>query len=178
MAVFQPPPTWAEVIVTDERTGKGTFNPVWLKWFVDLVQVIDDSGGGSGTIQHNDTGGLQGGTANQFYHLTNSQLSQVIALGTIASQNANNVAITGGTINGTSVGATTRADVLANNLGTAGYFRPADPTGAVQTGTSIYAGSGAPNNANGNDGDYYFRTDGGAVTHLYFKTGGAWAGLV
>jgi hypothetical protein len=39
-----------------------------------------------------------------------SQLtSEIAALGTMASQNANNVAITGGTINGTSIGATTRA---------------------------------------------------------------------
>lgn len=70
MAVFQPPPTWAEPILVDEKTGKSKFNPVWLKWFLDVVAVLNASGGGSGSIQHNSTGGLQGGTANQFYHMT------------------------------------------------------------------------------------------------------------
>lgn len=70
MAQFQPAPTYAEVVLIDEKTGKARFNPIWLKWFTDMVQIINASGGGSGTIQHNDTGGLQGGTTNQFYHLT------------------------------------------------------------------------------------------------------------
>jgi hypothetical protein len=70
MPVFQPPPTWAEVVLIDENTKQPKFNPVWLKWFVDLVGIINASGGGAGVIQHNMTGGLQGGTANEFYHLT------------------------------------------------------------------------------------------------------------
>lgn len=48
------------------------------------------------------------------------------------------------------------------------------------TGSSsaIYSGTGAPANANGNNGDYYFRTDGAAAgTHIYFRAAGAWAGL-
>lgn len=53
---FQPPPTWANPILeaTDPATGerKITFNPVWLKWFVDLTSVLTNSGGGNsgGTI--------------------------------------------------------------------------------------------------------------------------------
>lgn len=51
---FQPPPTWAPVIleIVDPATGekKATFNPVWLKWFVDLTSVLTNSGGGTGTI--------------------------------------------------------------------------------------------------------------------------------
>ena len=53
---FSPPPTWAEPIleVTDPSTGerRPTFNPVWLKWFVDLASVMTNSGGGNagGTI--------------------------------------------------------------------------------------------------------------------------------
>ena len=70
MAEFQPPPTWAEPVLTDERTGKFKFSPIWLKWFLDVVDVINSSGAGAGTVTHNDTAGLQGGTTNQFYHLT------------------------------------------------------------------------------------------------------------
>lgn len=51
---FQPPPTWANPMleVTDPATGerKVTFNPVWLKWFVDLTSVLTNSGAGTGTI--------------------------------------------------------------------------------------------------------------------------------
>lgn len=92
MADFQPPPTWALPILVDEDTKRVEFNPVWLKWFVDLVGIINDSGGGTGTIQHNSTGSLQGGAANQYYHLTLAQLASLAAIipqetiiGTLAS---------------------------------------------------------------------------------------------
>lgn len=49
---------------------------------------------------------------------------------------------------------------------------------AAQTATALWAGTGAPSNSNGSNGDYYLRSDGGAVTHLYFKAAGTWAGLV
>lgn len=44
--------------------------------------------------------------------------------------------------------------------------------------THVTFGAGAPNNANGSNGDYYLRSDGGALTHLYFKSGGTWSGIV
>lgn len=86
MAVFQPPPTWASPILIDERTKQSQFNPVWLKWFLDLVGVINESGGGSGAIQHNDTASLQGGTANQYYHLTSAQNTFIGAITATAVQ--------------------------------------------------------------------------------------------
>lgn len=98
MADFEPPPTYAEVVITDEKTGKERFNPIWLKWFVDIAALLTSAGGGGGGIVHNDTTGLQGGTANQYYHLSAAMAAAVAALGTMASQNANGVAITGGAI--------------------------------------------------------------------------------
>lgn len=77
MADFQPPPTWADPVLVDETTKKSSFNPVWLKWFIDLVGVINASGGGGGSISHNGLTGLQGGAANQFYHLTATEYSQL-----------------------------------------------------------------------------------------------------
>ena len=47
MSSFQPPPTWALPILVDERTGLAVFNPVWLKWFVDLTAALPASGAGS-----------------------------------------------------------------------------------------------------------------------------------
>ena len=55
---------------------------------------------------------------------------------------------------------------------------PGTDAGAIQTGNGIYMGSGAPSNANGSNGDFYFNTSGGVGTRLYFKTGGAWANIL
>lgn len=79
MSVFQPPPTWASPILVDERTKQTSFNPVWLKWFVDLVGIINAAGGGS-TVLHNSTGGLQGGQANQYYHLNTAMYNLAVLI--------------------------------------------------------------------------------------------------
>lgn len=68
MADFQPPPTYAEVILTDPTTGKGSFNPIWLNWFITLAQSL--SGGG---MDHENLSGLLGGGPNDHYHLTQAQ---------------------------------------------------------------------------------------------------------
>lgn len=51
---FQPPPTWAPVILesSDPATGqkKGTFNPEWLKWFVELTSGATANSGGQAVI--------------------------------------------------------------------------------------------------------------------------------
>lgn len=44
MSNFQPPPTWAELVLVDEKTNKGTFNPIWLNWFIGLTQGVSSSG--------------------------------------------------------------------------------------------------------------------------------------
>lgn len=50
MSKFQPPPTWALPVLVDEKTQKAIFNPVWLKWFVDLSANLSGTGAGSGSI--------------------------------------------------------------------------------------------------------------------------------
>lgn len=67
---------------------------------------------------------------------------------------------------------------LDANSGSGFGFAVGSYAGGTDVGGVLSFGTGAPNNANGNNGDYYLRTDGGPVTHLYFKTGGAWAGLI
>lgn len=57
MAAIQPPPTYADVVIIDERTKKGQFNPIWLKWFIDLTKNLGPSGAGTVTSV-----GLSGGT--------------------------------------------------------------------------------------------------------------------
>lgn len=48
-----------------------------------------------------------------------------------------------------------------------------------QTAAAIYAGTGAPNNANGNDGDFYLRGNGTVAGSniVYHKEAGAWVAL-
>lgn len=79
MAIFQPPPTYAEPVLVDERTRQGKFNPIWLKWFLDLISVLNVAGGSA--INHNSTGSIQGGAANQYYHLTQAHHTAVQAHG-------------------------------------------------------------------------------------------------
>lgn len=71
MADFQSPPTYAELVLLDEKTGKPSFNPVWLNWFLALVQTINQGGGS--TLTHNDLSGLQGGSLTERYHTTQAQ---------------------------------------------------------------------------------------------------------
>lgn len=60
-----------------------------------------------------------------------------------------------------------------------GKLRPPTDAAAAQT-NGIYMGSGVPNNANGANGDFYFRTDtpGTANQRLYIRSAGAWVALV
>jgi hypothetical protein len=62
-STFQPPPTYALPVVVDELTGKSVFNPIWLKWFIDLSSGLSSVGAGSGTVTSVTAGtGLSGGT--------------------------------------------------------------------------------------------------------------------
>jgi hypothetical protein len=62
----------------------------------------------------------------------------------------------------------------------AGKLYPPQDTGTTQTASAHYAGTGVPNNANGVNGDYYFRSDtpGTANQRIYVKSGGVWVGIV
>jgi len=71
MALIEPPPTFAEPVIVDEKTNRGTFNPIWLKWFISLAGTVN-AGGGT-TLEHNSLGSIQGGTAGQYYHITQTQ---------------------------------------------------------------------------------------------------------
>lgn len=52
--------------------------------------------------------------------------------------------------------------------------------GLALQGGKIFQGSGAPSNANGNNGDVYLRTDtpGTVNQRIYFKSAGSWSGVL
>jgi hypothetical protein len=72
MSLLAPPPTYADLLIEDQHSKKPVFNPIWLDWFVTMTKVLNNSGGSSG-LTHNSLSGLQGGTANEYYHATNSE---------------------------------------------------------------------------------------------------------
>ena len=119
MAVFEPPPTWALPILVDERSKEAKFNPVWLKWFVDLAAVLSSAGGGGGTIQHNSTGGLQGGSPGQYYHLTSQQYTYASALLAVAA-NGILVRTSAGNYSARTITGTAGAVVVTNGDGVSG----------------------------------------------------------
>lgn len=55
---------------------------------------------------------------------------------------------------------------------------PANTDNTSQSASAIFAGTGAPSNAQGNNGDFYLRSDGGAGTSIYQKRTGSWIGIV
>lgn len=66
----------------------------------------------------------------------------------------------------------------AGILSTVNKIYPGTDAAALQTAAGIYGGTGAPSNANGSDGDFYFRSDNGALTSIYTKRAGAWVGII
>ncbi len=81
----------------------------------------------------------------------------------------------------TSGGTGSNTSLLAA-LTMAGPIYPATPTGPT-TGTAQvvcaqWAGSGAPDNAGGQNGDFYFRADGTVGSNLYKKTAGLWGAIL
>lgn len=70
-------------------------------------------------------------------------------------------------------------DGTADNSFAGPIYAPQDNK-TIQTAAAIYAGTGAPNNANGNNGDFYFRGDGTVAgnTIIYHKQAGAWVAAV
>lgn len=56
--------------------------------------------------------------------------------------------------------------------------QPTTPSGAAQTAASLYVVTGAPNNSQGVNGDFVFRSDGGVLTRIYHKVAGAWVGVL
>ena len=121
MATFSPPPTFAEVAIIDEVTKKAKFNPIWLKWFIDLAQFLTNAGAVSGTVAHNSTSGLQGGTPGQYYHLTLQQETNV-ANGNFPALSAVTItataALVGSTVQATSVAGFKSSDGSTGYTGT------------------------------------------------------------
>lgn len=132
------------------------------EWIRQLQNIVIASGGTVTQVTVTTAAGVSGSVANP-----TSTPAITITLGAITPTS---VAATGA-LSGTSI---TVTGVVS--AGTKLY--PSTPAGAAQTATSMYGGTGAPNNADGGNGDIYFRSDGGALTTIYQRRAGAWVGIV
>lgn len=79
MPDLQPVPSYALPFIGDEQKIAELglkFNPLWLKWFLDVLQNLQTGGG----VDHNALAGLQGGSSgsNQFYHLTAAEYAAIV----------------------------------------------------------------------------------------------------
>lgn len=92
MATYQPAPTYAEVLLVDEVTKKARFNPIWLKWFLDLTAALSESGAAGGAVSHESLDDLLGGAAADHYHFTSGEHTALVAgftgTGALARQTA------------------------------------------------------------------------------------------
>ena len=135
-----PPPT---------RAPSGDF--AWIAWYNQLYSLLNTTGSVSWSLinfagsrisdiadhSHDLLSGLQGGTTGEHYHLTAAEHTTIAALpslGTMASQNANTVAITGGTIDNTVIGGTTpAAGTFTTLIGGSGSANYGQLTGSATT---------------------------------------------
>lgn len=143
--------------------------------------AVSDSTGKGMTWSDGTSNGLTTTAGNGFYGL--SQIyGDTLPRVRVASQFAGGGGFQFGAGSGVDVNLYRAA---ANTLQTDGTFKtgagiqPGTPAGAAQAG-NLFQGSGAPSNSNGNNGDYYFRTDtpGTANQRLYVKSAGSWTGIV
>ena len=79
MISYSPAPTYAEPILKGngpEGLESFIFNPIWLKWFVDLSSLLSKSGisdVASGTFKHDllsNISGITTTTPPEYYHMT------------------------------------------------------------------------------------------------------------
>ena len=160
--------------------GGQRIDPAWYEYLSALTKSVSTSG----TVTLVSLS-LENGILGSVATATNTPVIS-LSLGNISTLNvkALNITATAVVISSVSVLNVTATNVTANsivsvsNLSSNTKIFPGTDAGAGQTAAGIYAGTGAPSNANGNNGDYYFRSDGGATTHLYFKTAGAWSGII
>jgi len=76
---FPVPPTYADPVIFDQIMGTQKFNPVWLRWFLDLAQLLTAAGGGGIVgFDHNSLSNIQGGAANDYYHVTGTEHSELV----------------------------------------------------------------------------------------------------
>lgn len=107
--------TVTSVDVSGGTTGLTTSGgPVTVSGTITLAGTLNVANGGTGATTL--TGYVKGNGTSAFSASTAIPNTDITGLGTMSTQNAGSVAITGGTINGTSIGATTASTGVFTSL--------------------------------------------------------------
>lgn len=141
MADWQPAPTYdmpvrfdpigAEAQALAERL-RTSFSPIWLDWFLQIQALLTavGAGGGSG-IDHNLLSNLQGGTTDQYYHMTAAEHAVLTDVATQRVLGRNS----GGTGDPEELTISTVLDWISSTRGTV-LYRGAAGWAALAPGTS------------------------------------------
>jgi len=140
---------------------------VWTSWYNSLYQVVSNSSTitwasidktGSSlsditTRNHSQLNAIQGGGGGNYYHLNLTDYNGVSAAASLAKQLSTSVALTGGTIDGTTIGATTPSTGKFTSLqggtsGTGYSFSASAPVGSFTLDSLGNLGIGVTPSAN------------------------------
>lgn len=158
---------------------------------VNYINVFPSATGGGPTIYASGTDAnincnhsLQGSGSHIFYTGSTSVI-QFSVSHTASAVNRLEItgSATGNAIAISTAGSDANRSITFTTAGTgtvrfSNKIYPGTPAAATQTAAGISGGTGAPSNADASDGDFYFRSDGGALTSIYHKRAGAWVGIV
>ena len=155
--------------------GGQRIDPAWYEYLSALARSVSTSGSVtlvSLSLENGVLGSVATATSTPVISLSLGNISALSV--TTGNIKASSISV----LNVTATNVTANSIVSVSNLSSNTKIFAGTDAGAAQTASGIYAGTGAPSNANGNNGDYYFRSDGGVTTHIYFKAAGAWAGII
>ena len=133
--------TVTSVDVSGGTTGLTTSGgPITTSGTITLAGTLNVANGGTGATTL--TGYVKGNGTSAFTASSTIPNTDITGLGTMSTQNANSVAITGGTIEGTSVGATTASTVRGTTITATTQFS-GPGTGLTGTASGLSIGGNA-----------------------------------
>jgi hypothetical protein len=162
--------TVTSVDVSGGTTGLTTSGgPITTSGTITLAGTLNVANGGTGAATL--TGYVKGNGTSAFTASSTIPNTDITGLGTMSTQNANSVAITGGTIEGTSVGASTASTVRGTTVTATTQFSGSGagltsiPLGTAVTGT-LAATNGGTGQSSYAVGDLLFASTTTALSRL------------
>lgn len=86
-SVFQPPPTWAPMVIVNPGSKEQIFNPIWLKWFIELSKNFDVVGAATGSVTDTQTLQLTGVVTGGPTLLTDGTILTALTAGSVLESN-------------------------------------------------------------------------------------------
>jgi len=130
--------------------------------------TVPQGGTGATTL----TGYLKGNGTGAFTAVSSIPNGDITGLGTMSTQNANSVTITGGTINGTAIGGTTPSSGAFTTLGATGNATLATITSGTWNGSTIGATYGGTGQTAVTTGDLLYGSATNTLSRLAATTNG------